>query len=77
MRAKRLEMTSDQVSMGLKSAVWTPRAASIAKKTNPHVSGVAAPVEYFRSLLGPRHMRNQSTVDAHGNTVDVGTRVRV
>ncbi len=51
MRAKRLEMTSDQVSMGLKSAVWTPRAASIAKKTNPHVSGVAAPVEYFRSLL--------------------------
>ncbi len=32
MRAKRLEMTSDQVSMGLKSAVWTPRAASIAKK---------------------------------------------
>jgi len=52
MRAKRLEMTSDQVSMGLKSAVWTPRAASIAKKTNPHVSGVAAPVEYFRSLLG-------------------------
>lgn len=61
MRAKRLEMTSDQVSMGLKSAVWTPRAASIAKKTNPHVSGVAAPVEYFRSLLGPSHFSERAS----------------
>lgn len=53
MRAKRLEMASDQVDMGLEWDAWTSESACRHRKMVDHVSSDAASVGYFRSLLTP------------------------